>query len=99
MDHMLTTTGWHIIPLVKKTLLVSSAALLGCLISSGPVQGQTPAAKPAVAAPTAASERALLDQYCVTCHNDKAKIANLSLQKLDLNTVGDNPELWERVIR
>ena len=57
--------------------------------------GQSPAQHPA----TAASERALLDQYCVGCHNDKAKVANLSLQKLDLSTVGDHPELWEKVVR
>ncbi|MGD0132994.1 MAG: DUF1592 domain-containing protein [Bryobacteraceae bacterium] len=51
------------------------------------------------AALTAAAERALLDQFCVTCHNDKAKTANFSLQKEDINAVGDHPEVWERVIR
>src|SRR5580693_5030552 len=48
---------------------------------------------------SAATERALLDQYCVTCHNDRMKTANLSLQQLDLATVGDHPELWEKVVR
>jgi len=51
------------------------------------------------AAPTPAAERALLDQYCVTCHNDKTKTANFSLQREDINTVGDHAEVWERVIR
>src|SRR5262245_61780962 len=46
-----------------------------------------------------ASQRALLDQYCVTCHNDRTKRANLTLEKLDLTTVGDNPQLWEKVVR
>jgi hypothetical protein len=46
-----------------------------------------------------ATQRALLDQYCVTCHNDKVKRANLTLEKLDLTTVGDHGELWEKVIR
>src|SRR5438067_1929048 len=50
-------------------------------------------------AQTAAEQRALLDQYCVTCHNDKTKIDNFSLQKEDINAVGDHPEVWERVIR
>jgi hypothetical protein len=78
---------------MKKTLLVGSVTLFGCLIGYGPAAGQstTPA--------SAAAERALLDQYCVGCHNDKAKTANLSLQKLDLTTVGDHPELWEKVVR
>jgi hypothetical protein len=54
---------------------------------------------PLAAAPTPAAERALLDQYCVTCHNDKTKTDNFSLEREDINTVGDHPEVWERVIR
>ena len=45
---------------------------------------------PATTAASAAAQRALLDQYCVTCHNDKAKTANLSLQNLDLSTAGNH---------
>lgn len=61
-------------------------------------KGAAPSA-PKAAAPTAAAQRALLDQYCVTCHNDKVKRANLTLEKLDLSTVDDHAELWEKVIR
>src|SRR5690242_7276387 len=43
--------------------------------------------------------RATLDQYCVTCHSDRVKTSNLSLEKLDLSTAGDHPEIWERVVR
>src|SRR5262249_26573588 len=50
-------------------------------------------------AATAAAQGALLDQYCVTCHNDRTRRANLSLEKLDLTTAGDHGELWEKVIR
>ena len=46
-----------------------------------------------------ATQRALLDQYCVVCHNDKLKTANLSLQSADINSVGSHPEIWEPVIR
>jgi hypothetical protein len=45
------------------------------------------------------AERALLDQYCVVCHNDKLKTANLLLQSADINSVGNHPEIWEPVIR
>src|SRR6202790_5627759 len=65
--------------------------------------GQQPVPATAAAAgnrkPGNIKERALLDQYCVTCHNDKLRTANLSLQKLDLATVGDHPEVWEKVVR
>jgi hypothetical protein len=46
-----------------------------------------------------AAERALLNQYCVVCHNDNLKTANFSLQSADINAVGDHPEIWEQVIR
>ncbi|MGH9148081.1 MAG: DUF1587 domain-containing protein, partial [Vicinamibacterales bacterium] len=48
---------------------------------------------------TATNARALLDQYCVACHNGRTKTANLSLEGLDLVSVGDHPELWEKVVR
>ncbi len=51
------------------------------------------------AAPPAAKHRATLDRYCVTCHSDRLKTSNLSLEGLDLATVGDHPEIWERVVR
>jgi len=43
--------------------------------------------------------RALLDKYCVTCHSDRLKTANLSLQGLDLTKVGEHADLWEKVVR
>src|SRR5262249_27202114 len=62
------------------------------------VKAQT-AVAPVASSASAPTQRAILDQYCVTCHNDKIKRANLSLEKLDLTTAGDHPELWEKVIR
>jgi hypothetical protein len=35
----------------------------------------------------------------VTCHNDRVKTANLTLEGLDLAKVADRAELWEKVIR
>src|ERR1700690_469076 len=45
------------------------------------------------------SQRAVLDQYCVTCHNEKLKTAGLMLDKLDLAHVGEHAEQWEKVVR
>ena len=50
-------------------------------------------------APDPASTRALLDQYCVTCHNAKLKTANLMLDQLDLTHLGDHVEIGEKVVR
>src|SRR5438876_134934 len=60
------------------------------------------AAGPSGSAPSPASSekrRALLDRYCVTCHNDRLKTANLSLQGLDLTRGAEQVEVWEKVIR
>jgi len=47
----------------------------------------------------AAAERKLLDQYCVTCHNQRLKTAGLTLDKLDPSNVAAQPESWEKVVR
>src|SRR5215472_8622894 len=48
---------------------------------------------------SAAAQRSLLDQYCVTCHNQKAKTGGLALDTLDLTRPADNAETLEKVIR
>jgi cytochrome c5 len=53
------------------------------------------AALPAVAA----DPRALLDTYCVTCHNQQARVAGLMLDKADASDIPAAPEVWEKVIR
>src|SRR5215470_17073327 len=51
------------------------------------------------AASASAQDRAFLNQYCVGCHNEKAKTAGLMLDKSDVDRPGDNAETWEKVIR
>ena len=46
-----------------------------------------------------AQKSALVNQYCVGCHNQKLKTADLSLQGLDLTKVGKDADVWERVLR
>lgn len=61
--------------------------------------GRQPQAAPrATAAPQGApTPRALLDQYCVTCHNQRLKTAGLMLDQMDLATIGASAETWENV--
>ena len=44
-------------------------------------------------------ERALLDRYCVTCHNQRLKTAGLLLDKVNVDEISGAPEVWERVVR
>ena len=61
--------------------------------------GQSGRTKSPAAAPDAATQRALVDQYCVTCHNAKLKTANLLLDQLDLAHLEAHAEIGEKVVR
>ena len=50
-------------------------------------------------ATAAASDQALVDQYCSACHNDSAQTAGVSLQGLDPAQPDLRPALWEKVLR
>src|SRR3989449_285412 len=50
------------------------------------------------AAPVSAPPRAVLDRYCITCHNQKLRTAGLALDTLDVTRPHANAEVWERVI-
>jgi mono/diheme cytochrome c family protein len=53
-----------------------------------------------LAEPSAESgQRALLDRYCVTCHNEKLRTAGLTLDTMELTRVGDSAHVWEKVVR
>ena len=44
-------------------------------------------------------QHALINQYCVTCHNEKAKTGGLMLDKLDIDHAAEHAETWEKVVR
>jgi mono/diheme cytochrome c family protein len=46
----------------------------------------------------AASARALVDKYCVTCHNERLRTAGLALDRLSLENVAGDAEAWEKAI-
>src|SRR5437870_7558549 len=50
------------------------------------------------AAPQKDPARGVLDQYCVTCHNEQFRTAGLALDKLEVVHPNANAEIWERVI-
>lgn len=83
--------------------------LIGCIVvfsfavavypqqsARGPAQGAT-------------AQRALLDQYCAGCHNEKAKAGGTGLaaeasrkitfDTADLTRIRENAETWEKVVR
>jgi mono/diheme cytochrome c family protein len=59
-------------------------------------QGKPPAAS---SPPSASPERAVINQYCGTCHNDRTKTAGFSLDGIDLQRAGAHAETLEKVVR
>ena len=67
------------------------------LVASGhPLAAGPRPQAPAVHA--AATEPALLERYCVTCHNDNLRTAGFSLESLDLGNISADAEAWEKVV-
>jgi mono/diheme cytochrome c family protein len=75
-------------------------ATLVCALVYAPDAGRPLSAQaPAVPASPAAAQRAVLNRYCVTCHNQRAKTGGLALDALDIENVGANAETWEKVLQ
>ena len=55
-------------------------------------------AQPAPVPAPATAPRAVLDTYCVTCHNERLRTGGLALDRLDVTNPGANAEVWENVI-
>jgi hypothetical protein len=49
--------------------------------------------------PAISSQRAVIDRYCVGCHNQKLKTAELTLDTLDLQNISEHGAVWEKVVR
>ena len=52
-----------------------------------------------VASGSPTSSRQLLNRYCVTCHNERLETADLRLDNVDVEQIGANPALWEKVVQ
>ena len=44
-------------------------------------------------------DQALVKRYCLGCHNDRLKTANLTLEGITAEPIGSAPAVWEKVVR
>lgn len=88
--------------LVCSTVWILAAASSGLRANPGYANQASPEA-PAQASPSAttspapATDQALIQQYCVTCHNARAKTGGLSLDGANPADAAAHAELWEKV--
>src|SRR3954464_5494760 len=44
-------------------------------------------------------QRAVINQYCLGCHNDKLRTAGLTVENMDLSVVGEQGPIFEKVVQ
>ena len=49
--------------------------------------------------PEASTWRTVLNRYCVSCHNGRLLTGNLALDDIDVEHVGADAEVWEKVLQ
>jgi len=99
---------------MKRTLLIAAAlTLMSFGLSAGGRMPQAPAsstttaagrgaAAPATTPATPIAYQEMLSKYCITCHNQKARIpagAPLALDIANLKDPGSDAAVWEKVVR
>ena len=72
-------------------MVLSFVALAWISVAALPAVGQDAAAP--------SEQRALLNRYCVTCHNERLRTAGLTLDTADVDAVSEHAETWEKVVR
>src|SRR5436190_15242556 len=91
---------------MSKLLTVAAVGVALCAIEPLPAGTVHAASRGAARLPQSAAvshdrvpDRALLDQYCVSCHNDRLKTGGLTLDNVDVADARGNAEVLEKVVR
>src|SRR5215831_3593021 len=82
---------------MERRFFIMRNLLLGVLAAGPLMAAPQEAGKPAQAAVN--PNQALINRYCVTCHNQKLKTAKLALDLLDFTHPEKDALTWERAIR
>ncbi len=83
-------------------LNLRSVGIVGVVAAGVLAGGATASAGAQSAAGVEAAEaphRALVNRYCLSCHNDRTRTAGLALETINRQPLGDHREAWEKVAR
>ena len=80
-------------PAFHSTSHVADVERAGAVVSRTPSGSETTAVLPA------ATLTEVVQRYCVVCHNDQMRTADLSLQAFDVDRAAEQPETAEKMIR
>ena len=81
---------------ITKRLAVITGCFVGVSVASMYLEAAD--TKPQPRNNPSTSQRAVINQYCGGCHNPQLKRGGLSFDSLDLNKVGGDAVVWEKVV-
>ena len=84
---------------MKRDLVLGTASCVAILVMLTGYRVDAGSLQLSTAGATHAPHRAMLDTYCVTCHNQRLKTGGLSLDTVDIVDIEASIDLWERVLR
>ena len=88
---------------MRSVSVLAHAAVVILVAASAAAQGPAPNREPAGSARSEApAYEGLLDQYCVTCHNERMSgqgTVPFAFEHLDVTDVGADAAVWETVAR
>jgi len=83
--------------MVRRYLIWCLTAVI--VLYAGRVLGTEQQPQSAGSSDVASPIQATINQYCVSCHNEKTKTGGLALDSADILHPDTHPEIWEKVIR
>ena len=86
-------------PRSARLAFVAAAVGVAVVLTVAAPATPSPQASGASGAPVELDQQALLNRYCVTCHNDRLETGGFSLETVDAADVAAHPAQWEKVVR
>ncbi len=83
---------------LRRVLVWTGIVLAGCAPAAGQQSENTAPQSTKSVAQSSLTNRALLDRYCVACHNEKSATAGLMLDKMNPEKAGEDAAVWEKVV-
>jgi mono/diheme cytochrome c family protein len=80
-------------------VVLATAAFVAAVSTSRTELASVSAAQTTASPSALLAPRALLDTYCVTCHNQRTKTAGLTFDTMDLAKLPDHTDVWEKTVR
>src|SRR6185295_3187650 len=83
-------------PLRWTAFALFSGGFIAVALSGVQTSARQPQSPAAPRSTMSAAPQAVLDTYCITCHNQRLRTAGLALDRLDVTSPGADAEAWEK---